>query len=129
MDREFYSNIIRLWRIEGSQLMSNRLETCVRQKIGSCRGCTETKQGIDLVRWRGFSVAEAESRLQQTVCPEGEHPDIVELFNYDAFYAFGQPREENLEGLQDIGRPSSNPLSGKKISKSRTGTWFQKMKK
>ncbi len=99
--------------------MEKIMNECLRQKIGSCGGCDVLAIAINQARWRGIEPARVESQY----CPPGERMDFEWAINRDASHGMGQRRGENMEGLTDI-RPT-NSSSGAKISKSKTGQWFQ----
>lgn len=79
--------------------------SCLRQHIGSCRGCNVVDIAMGEIRWKGQTLEKATDFVRKRYCPKGEHPDISVGVNKEASFTMGTDhRGENLEGLTAIGR-------------------------
>lgn len=101
-------------------------DSCIKEKLGTCRGCSIMEMAVMLMRWQAHTLESARESIAQDYCPV--HPDDVGRYtNKEASYSMGQRRGENT--IFDANRKPLRPRPRKgrpntKMSKSKTGRFF-----
>lgn len=91
--------------------MRKENESCLQLKTGSCSGCSIQNMIIWRIRWKGGNPRSVISAIKKEYCPQNTTPQLTQFPNREASFAMGQERHENIHGLQNILRRSSDKNS------------------
>lgn len=75
---------------------TERKQTCLLLKTGSCAGCDILQIAQNRFRWHHESPRVAAKAVEKEYCPPTAKMQIGNLVNKDASHSFGQERSENI---------------------------------